>query len=426
MKIRADFGAALLAVVLGALPSATLAGQAACLTGDSAATDRAAIVAVESAASASCECDSFDGSDGYEAADYRRCVSGVVRTAVQDDALRSKCKGLVKKAFKASTCGQPDGTAPCIESDADGDVRCRIRTEDSCVDVPGRFTRRACPDAVRCVDAADDNADWRVDSGDSGECRPPSTTSTTTTTSTLEPDTTTTLEPTTTTLSPDTTTTTLEIEPSTTTLPDETTTTTLVEETTSTTTTSTTTSTTLPCGLSQPTPVVVWQTGYPEDDDVPVIVPPDPAANNCAPQSQNGGGCGIDPKDAIEANYFDASQSFVPDACPGTTLSFRWQHFFSPSVSSASYASLGISGYYTPRLTILPNSLPSIIDTGDRYWRVKLTITANQGANPTREVFFRYEYQQSSLTLEAWSNCQADPESCDPMYHNGLPTSEPH
>jgi len=420
--------AVLLALLAIARPAS--AGEPACLAGDVASADLAAIQAVEASIDAGCSCETFDGSEDRQAADYRRCVSAVVKEAVLAGELRSKCKSRLVKAYKASTCGRSDDAAPCIETKSDGNVRCKVQLPDKCVSVPGRFTRLACSDAVRCIDAADDSGDWAVDSADSGECRPPATT----TTSTLSPETTTTLVPeTTTTLVPETTTTLAE-EPTTTTLMEETTTTTTLEE--ETTTTTSTTSTTLPCGLAAPIPVI--RTFFlAEREEVPdrPVVPPDPRANACAPQSLLGGGCGggVDPYslglDGTIPAYFNASESYVPVACPGTTLSFHWAFFGPPGISGTPYATSGITGYFSPEVAIAPHSMPSLEDSeaaGDPRWRVLLTITANQGANPVRQVWFKFSYVSSSLTLEALEHCQLHPADCTtPETMNGRPPTEP-
>ena len=422
-------------LALLAIAGPASAAAPACLAGDVASSDLAAIQAVEASVDADCDCQTFDGSEDREAADYRRCVLSVVKEALLAGELRPKCKSRLAKAYKASTCGRSDDAAPCIETKSSGGVRCKVQEPGKCVSVSGRLTRVACSDAVRCIDAADDSGDWIVDSADSGECRPPATT----TTSTLELETTTTLAPetTTTTLADETTTTTLEETTTTTTLEEETTTTTSTT-TTSTTTTSTTTSTTtttLPCGLNVPTLVVrIYVTDgvirHIDPPDRPVF-PPDPRANDCDPQTLLGGGCG-DPYDigldGTVPAWFDASESYVPNACPGTTLSYHWQIFKMPGLGGHPYAVAGITGYFQPELAIQPNSFPQVEDTegaGDPDWRVLLTVTANQGANPVREMWFKFEYVSSALTLADYTVCQSQPDECNPEYLVALPATEP-
>lgn len=422
--VRSAFAAVLVGLVAGVTPVA--ASQPPCLEGDAAATDAAGIGEVEAAIAASCDCSQYDGSDHYKARDYRRCVSVVVRSVTEAGTLRSKCKGRVAKAYKASTCGQPAGTVACIETAADGAIACRIVTAGKCVDDPGRFIRIACPEEVRCIDAADDNGDLLVNSADSGACRVPATTTTTTeqpaTTTTLPAETTTTLDAATTTTLIDTPTTTFDAATTTTTLEEETTTTT-VEETT----------TTLPCGLEPPTPIIeVLQYGGTEVADTQSpFVPPAPEASSCRPQSIIAGGCALNPLDGSEKIRFDASQSYVPDACPGTTLSYHWQIFMPPGLNSTQYASSGITGYFQPALTILPSSLPGLYGSpagADVLWRVALTVTADRGAYPSRTVYFRFDYQQTTLTLTNSIDCQGNPSlpQCAEEAPHGLPPTEPY
>jgi hypothetical protein len=437
--------AVLLALLAIAGPAS--AGEPACLAGDVGAADLAAIQSVDASVNAGCDCETFDGSKTRQAADYRRCVLAVVKEAVLAGELRSKCKNRLAKAYKDSTCGRSDDATPCIETRSDGSVRCKVQEPGKCVSVPGRFTRLTCSDAVRCIDAADDSGDWAVDSADSGECRPPVTT----TTSTLAPETTTTLAPetttttladatTTTTLADETTTTTLAEESTTTTLMETTTTTTLEEETTtttSTTTTSTTTSTTtttLACGLNVPTPVVrIYVSDFRDNDPLErPVLPPDPRANACAPQTLLGGGCGDPYEISLDGTVparFDASESYVPNACPGTTLSYHWQFFKMPALGGTPYAVAGITGYFQPEVAIQPNSFPEVVGaTGaaiDPNWRVLLTVTANQGANPVREVWFKFEYVSSALTLERYLECQSQPDDCHSEFWAALPATEP-
>jgi len=431
-----------LVIEAGPIAGPAAASQPACLAGDAAATDAAGISAARAAIDASCDCSQYDGSDEHDARDYRRCVSSLIRTVTKDGTLRSKCKGRLAKAYKASTCGQAAGTVACIETDADGEVGCRIRTTEKCVDVPGHFVRVACPDQVRCIDAADDNGDLLVNSADSGACREPATTTTTTaepeTTTTLEAETTTTLPAETTTTLVDTPTTTLD-EATTTTLEEATTTTlldattTTLEEGTTTTTVEETTTTTMPCGLQQPTPIVkvLQYEGTEVIDTQWPFSPPAPESSLCLPQSILAGGCALNALDGSQKIVFDASESYVPDACPGTTLSYHWQIYAPPGLNSVQYASSGITGYFQPALTILPSSLPGLYGTQaghDVLWRIALTVTADRGAFPSRTVIFRFDYQQSSLTLVNATNCQIDPSlpQCADEAPNGLPPTEPY
>jgi hypothetical protein len=420
-------------LALLALAGRASAGKPACLGGDVASTDLAAILAVEASVDASCGCETFDGGEGRGAKDYRRCVLSVVKQAVLAKELSAKCKGRLIKAYKASTCGRLDDAKPCIETKPSGNVRCRVQPLEKCTSVPGRLTRVACIDAARCIDAADDSGDWVVSSADSGECRP----SVSSTTSTLAPETTTTTSTSTstsTTTITSTTTTTLAAE-TTTTTSTTTTTTTITTSTTTTTAITTSTTTTLPCGLDAPVPVIrVFYSEIYEEDSLHPVVPPDPRTSVCAPQTLLGGGCGGfgSPHplgfDGTLPYWLNASQSYVPNACPGTTLSFHWKFFRPPGLGGTPYAVSGITGYFSPEVTIQPHSMPALEDSDastDPNWRVLLTVTANQGANPVRQVWFKFAYTSSALTLEGLAVCLSHPEDCIPEYMNARPPTEP-
>lgn len=187
------FAAIVLSVQLESA-SAGAADTAACLTGSDPAVsgDAADIAALEAAIETGCPCASYDGSDGYGRADYRACVSPLLRAALDTDALRSQCYAAVKKAYKFSSCGAvpADQQAPCVRLSENGKVTCRIRTPGKCQSKAGSYAASLCPAWTRCVDAADDSGDYLVSSSDSGSCI---TTTTTLLSTTTEAPTTTTL-----------------------------------------------------------------------------------------------------------------------------------------------------------------------------------------------------------------------------------------
>jgi hypothetical protein len=161
------------------------------------------------------------------------------------------------------------------------------------------------------------------------------------------------------------------------------------------------------------------------------FLPPDTRAQQCRPQSIIAGGCALNPQDGSEKAVFDASESYVPNACPGTKLRFHWEIFEPPGLNSVLYASSGITGYFQPALTILPSSLPALQGTSagsDVFWRVGLTVTADRGQFPSRQVFFRFDYQQSTLTLTNAVDCHTNPSlpQCAEEAPNGLPATEPY
>jgi len=391
-----------------------------CLTGDdpAVAVDADQIAALEDLIAATCPCAEFDGSDGKSKRAYRRCAGSLLSEATKNGALRNKCKARVKKAYARSNCGYPEDFAAvtCIERSSRGKVGCRVMAAEKCVDNPGRVTRVTCSEAERCVDAADDNGDYLVDSRDSAECRSsiPTTTATASATATeMIADTATpTSEPTAT--------------------PTDTPPATPVD-------TATDTPTQLPSATPTPThctasgPIIPHIDVNLDDDPQSPPVPPDPRANNCVPQSINAGGCAINPLDGTIANYFDASATVDNSRCPGDPApSYHWELFKPPGLAGAPYASAGISGYHGPVLTILPNSLPSLAGTDagqDIFWRVRLTVTSNAGTGQSTESYFRFDYQQSSLTLQASTDCQMSGfylgADCAIEYPNSLPPNEP-
>jgi len=90
-----------------------------------------------------------------------------------------------------------------------------------------------------------------------------------------------------------------------------------------------------------------------------------------------------------------------------------------------------ITGYHSPVLVIRPSSLPELAGTDggqDINWRVKLTVTSNV-SGLSQESWFRFQYQQSTLTLQMSVSCQSigqpQPPECAIEAANGLPATEP-
>lgn len=159
------------------------------------------------------------------------------------------------------------------------------------------------------------------------------------------------------------------------------------------------------------------------------------APNQCLDQTLNQGGCRLlQPLDGSVENYFDASNSIDQRACTPdqAALEYQWQIFRPPGLGSTPYSSSGISGRCSPILTIRRDSLPSFDDTeaaGDPYWRVRLTIVPQprpgEAMTPApRVLFFRFEYIQTSLTLQSSTNCQLY-GICDPEQVHSFPSTEP-
>src|SRR5690348_14683124 len=105
MKSCSHFRLSLVALALVMAVARPARAADSCLSGDSLPADAAAIAALRGAIDDACPCDGFDGSEGGGKADFKRCVSGQIRLAVDAGDLRKACKGRVKKVYAASVCG---------------------------------------------------------------------------------------------------------------------------------------------------------------------------------------------------------------------------------------------------------------------------------------------------------------------------------
>lgn len=333
-----------------------------------------------------------------------------MKAAIKAGQLRSQCEGRLNDAYRRSTCGFPTArdVVPCLERNHRGTLRCLIVPAAECRDGATRHSRTACDDYSRCVDAGDSNGDYRVDAQDSGACVAPPI-DTRTPTSSPAATFTATFSPT-------------ETPPAT---PSDTPTNEPTSTPTATPTHTPPPTETPTCGSETPVIQVVVDPGT-DFEEVPVL--------GCQ-QDQSGGGCPLAAAlDGIEVNVLDASASFDPRPCATRdALTFRWQLYKPPTLSSEPYAANGITGYLTDTLTMLPSSLPSLDDTdagSDTFWRVRLTVTSVTPPITQRSVLFRFQYQSSSLTLEMSQDCQRighiDNVECTIVAINGLPTTEPH
>lgn len=418
------------AVLIASATTAAAATDKTCLTGNdpAARNDAAQITALEATIDAACPCVSFDGDRGEMHRDYLRCAAARVKAAVKAGGLRAQCEGRLNSSYRRSTCGVPTArdAVPCLERNSRGKLRCLIVPAADCQDRPGRYSRLACGDYSRCVDAGDTNEDYKVDAKDSGSCVPlPTETPTQTATSTR--------------------TTTFTATPTRTHTPTTTPSDTPTDAPTSTppaTPTATPSGTTTPtgtptCGSIEPPRLgVIVNANMDTEEDV--LLPPQ-AVGLCPPQNPSGGGCpllSILDGSADVINDFDASASFDPRACgqdPGA-VSFKWEILFPPTLQGALYASNGISGYLTPHLTIQPSSLPSLDGTdagADTFWRVRLTVTSLTPPITQAVAYFRFKYQQTELSLDVSTSCQLlghfDSVLCpESVASNALPTNEPH
>jgi hypothetical protein len=169
-----------------------------------------------------------------------------------------------------------------------------------------------------------------------------------------------------------------------------------------------------------------------------VILPPEALLIGCPPQDPGGGGCElVNLMDGTTDNFFDATNSFDPRACgvDPTALSYKWEILYPSTLPSGVYASNGITGYLTPRLTILDSALPELQDTDagtDLFWRARLTITSLHPPVTQTVVYFRFQYLSSDLSLALSTDCLRSGQSqgvpCTQIMaaRNGLPTTEPH
>jgi hypothetical protein len=426
------------AVLFSCLAVRARAADKTCLTGTdpAVANDRAQIAAVEDAIDAACPC--VDGGAVSMRGDYLRCTKAKVQAAVAAGALRNQCASVLNQSYKKSTCGTPTArdAAPCLERTARGKLRCVVVPAAQCHDKPGRYSRTACTDYSRCVDAGDSNADYRVDGGDSGSCVPlPIETATASATPTRTAAASATL----------TATCTATFTVTYTATPSDTPT----DEATATP-TSTPTSTSSPMPTATPTiygdlppvPHIVVNPATDSRQD-PILPPealtiPDPF---CFPQNPSGGGCrllGVLDGGIDFVNIFDASGSTNPnnpnpEIPDEDTLTYHWEIYRPTTLQGGTYAPNGITGYFSKQLTIRPSSFPGLEDTiagADTFWRAKLTVTSVYPPFPQTSVFFRFEYQSTELTLDISIDCyrpgrEVDP-SCYILAYNGLATTEPH
>jgi hypothetical protein len=155
-----------------------------CLTGSdtvAVADDVAEIRALRAAIDQACVCSTYDGSEGNSRGDYKRCVLGVVRAAIEAGDLREQCKDTVKGYARESVCGinPARNPVPCARvSPMTGEPKCTIAklTKADGVTPSGEcgdskyVDRDPCHGASSCIDTADTNLDQIVTDGDSGAC----------------------------------------------------------------------------------------------------------------------------------------------------------------------------------------------------------------------------------------------------------------
>ena len=437
--------AVLVALAIAPAPSWSQTDQS-CLIGDhpAVAGDASQIAALRGLIDQRCPCAGFDGGAGGARRDYRGCVEPLIRAAAKNGTLRTRCKEIVSKAYRVSTCGRVEALdpVPCLTTKGNGKIDCRIVPAAACVS-DKRTTRVACVGHSHCVDAGDHNGDYLINRSDGAACRAiaaprtPTAIATATATEVLAGTATPTAEPTATatavpTETPTEAPTDTPTEPPSATptaTPADTATATPVDTATATPTATPTVTATV-CTASGP---INARIDVNKDDDPQIVVlPPDPAANQCDPQTLLGGGCEINGLDGTIPNTFDAGATTDGARCPGDPPpSFRWEIFRPPGLGGTPYSAAGIIGYYGPMLTILPHSLPSLEDTeaaGDPNWRVSLSIQSNVFPFHSTQKWFKFEFTSSSLTLQMSTDCQRighiQGEECTIEASNGLPSTE--
>lgn len=113
---------------------------------------------------------------------------------------------------------------------------------------------------------------------------------------------------------------------------------------------------------------------------------------------------------------------------------FHWEIFFPEEEGSAKYTCAGISGYFAPILTILPNSLPDLIGPlilPSNQWRFRLSVT-HHSTDPlstgteTTVIGFRIGYSGSALSTDESSRCQNPALPHTDCIPSAVPTTEPN
>jgi hypothetical protein len=315
-----------------------------------------------------CPCGQYDGSDGKERSDFKKCVSGQIKLAIEAEGLNKKCKGLLKKMYSTSVCGSGnDELAPCVEESATGKVSCRIRTATDCQERSGDV----CLNRPTCVDGADTNGDYVVNAPDSGVCFPPLPTTTSTTTT----------------------------------------------STTSTSTTSTTTST-LPSLYGEDSPDILIEVNRGTDfyETVSEWCTQTPTSGGC-PLISDLDGSGDD----IDGQYFYADGTTDERVCSqeDAALSYKWEILFPPTLGAALVIAPWITNVDSPTLRIPPSGLPDLEETdagSDTFWRMRLTVTPRpldgEEFTPAASVlYFRFNYRQTDLQLSCFNELMFD-HSC--------------
>ena len=151
----------LLGAVLGLLLMAPGSALAARCLDSSEPNDAADIASTQAVVEAACNCDGFSNHRQYVV-----CAKTVINAEIFDNNLRDKCKGLVKRIFRKSTCGHTANIAGekivCLRESSTGRPKCSVKREAACSNVTGgTFTQAQCLGAVFCEEE-DKSGDFRV------------------------------------------------------------------------------------------------------------------------------------------------------------------------------------------------------------------------------------------------------------------------
>jgi len=129
----------------------------------------------------------------------------------------------------------------------------------------------------------------------------------------------------------------------------------------------------------------------------------------------------------LDETTLDAS-SFIDLSNPNGTvadLSFHWVITYPGVVGT--YSVRGITGYYSPVLDILPNSLAN--DAGANSPTFTLTVTSKNNPSLVTTIPITAEVVKSALTIPVFTACLGQDQACPKCLcniTNALPTTEPH
>ena len=143
-----------------------------------------------------------------------------------------------------------------------------------------------------------------------------------------------------------------------------------------------------------------------------------------------------DPGNAIENSIFGSDEtildasSFIDLSNPNGTvddLNFHWVITY-PGLTGI-YSDQGITGYYSPILDIMPNSLADGAANNNNAPTFTLTVTSKKDPSLVTTIQITAQVETSKMTLAIYSSCLGQTQACAQCpctISNGLPTTEPH